>query len=269
MTTNRLLERFRAGQPLIGAWCVTGAPLAAELLAAEGFDYLCADCQHGLMSYDAMIPVLQAVARTGVTPVVRVARNDTGDIGKVLDGGAETVIVPMVNSRDEAELAVAACRYAPEGTRSFGPVRSALFLGADPTIVNRQVACLVMIETITAVEAADEICSTPGVDGIYVGPADLAITMGLSPSFLAPSKEHADAIETVRLACERAGILAGVHTGGGQQAEAYLDQGFNMVTISTDAALLRSTAREELAVARRHHGQGEGRPASAGRAGYS
>jgi 4-hydroxy-2-oxoheptanedioate aldolase len=256
VTTNRLLERFRARQAAIGGWCVTGSPLAAELLAVEGFDYLCADCQHGLMSYEAMIPVLQAVARTGVTPVVRVARNDAGDIGKVLDAGAEAVVVPMVNSRAEAERAAAACRYAPDGVRSFGPVRSGLFLGADPTVVNGQVACLVMIETITAVEVADEICSTPGVDGIYVGPADLAVSMGLVPSFSSPSsKEHEDAIETVRLACERSGILAGIHTGSGVQARARLDQGFDMVTIATDAALLRATAHAELAVARGDGGQ--------------
>ena len=179
------------------------------------------------------------------------SRNDTGDIGKVLDAGAEAVIVPMVNSRAEAELAAAACRYAPEGVRSFGPVRSGLFLGNDPTNVNRQVACLVMIETITAVEVADAICSTPGVDGVYVGPADLAVSMGLVPSLgPASSKEHDDAVETIRLACERAGIMAGIHTGGGAQARARLDQGFNMVTLATDTVLLRAAAGTELAIAR-------------------
>jgi 4-hydroxy-2-oxoheptanedioate aldolase len=264
VTTNQLLESFAAGRTAIGAWCVTGSPHAAELLAIEGFDYVCADCQHGLMGYDAMIPVLQAVARTETTPVVRVARNDTGEIGKVLDGGAEAVIVPMVNSRAEAEQAVAACRYAPEGVRSFGPVRSGLFLGADPTLVNRQVACLVMIETITAVGVADAICSTPGVNGIYVGPADLAVSMGMVPSFgSSSSKEHEDAIETVRLACRRAGIIAGIHTGGGEQARARLDQGFDMVTIATDASLLRATARAELALAR---GAGEADSRRAGAA---
>jgi 4-hydroxy-2-oxoheptanedioate aldolase len=251
VTTNRLLEGFREGRRAVGGWCVTGSPLLAELLAVEGFDYLCADCQHGLMSYDAMVPVLQAVARTQATPLARVVRNDTGEIGKALDAGAEAVVVPMVNSRAEAETAAAACRYAPEGVRSFGPVRSGLFLGNDPTAVNHEVACLVMIETIKAVEVADAICSTPGVNGIYVGPADLAVSMGQVPSLGPPSsQEHEDAIETIRLACERAGILAGIHTGGGAQARARLDQGFNMVTVATDAVLLRTAARAELAMAR-------------------
>ena len=263
MTTNRLLEGFREGRTAIGGWCVTGSSLSAELFTVEGFDYLCADCQHGLMSYDAMVPVLQAVARTGTTPVVRVARNDTGEIGKALDAGAEAVVVPMVNSRAEAEMAAAACRYAPDGVRSFGPVRSGFFLGNDPTTVNRQVACLVMIETIRAVEVADAICSTSGVDGIYVGPVDLAVSMGLAPSLGPPSsKEHEDAIETIRLACERAGVMAGIHTGGGAQARARLDQGFQMVTVSTDAVLLRTAARAELAIA-----QGNEADAGVGRAG--
>ncbi len=264
MTTNRMLETWRTGGHLIGGWCVTGSPLAAEIIATDGVDYLCADCQHGLMSYDAMVPVLQAVARTATTPIVRVPWNLPDHIGKALDAGAEGVIVPMVNTREEAERAVAVCRYAPEGSRSFGPVRAGLFLGADPPAVNRQIACLVMIETIGAVERADEICSTPGVDGVYVGPADLAITMGLSPSFSVPSKEHADAIETVRQACARAGIAAGIHTGGGAQARQYLEQGFSMVTIATDAAILRAAAAAQLAIVR-----GTATDAGGSGAGYS
>jgi 4-hydroxy-2-oxoheptanedioate aldolase len=264
VTTNRLLERWQGGQPSVGGWCVTGSPLAAELLAVEGFDYVCVDCQHGLVSYDGMVPVLQAIGRTDVTPIVRVPWNDPGDIGKALDAGAEAVVVPMVNSAEEAARAAAACRYPPEGGRSFGPVRSGLFLGAgaDPVAVNRQVVCLVMIETIGAVERADEICSTPGVDGIYIGPADLAVSMGLSPSFTVPSKEHADAIETVRLACQRAGVIAGIHTGGGDAARRYLEQGFQMTTLATDAALLRTAAGHELATAR-------GAASAAPRDGYS
>ena len=255
MTTNRLLDHLRRGGVAIGGWCTTGSPLAAELLAVEGFDYVCADCQHGLMSYDGMVPVLHAVARTGVTPLVRVASNLAADIGKALDAGAEGIIVPMVGSPAEAAQAVASCRYPPEGTRSFGPVRSGLFLGADPPAVNRQVLCLVMIETVEGVAAADEICATPGLDGVYLGPADLAVSMGLSPAPGSPSPEHAAAIETVRRACERAGIVAGIHSAGGAEtagarAAEYVRQGFRMVTVSTDAGLLRAAAASGLAAAR-------------------
>jgi 4-hydroxy-2-oxoheptanedioate aldolase len=250
VTTNRLRERCQGGQRALGGWCVTGSPLAAELLAVEGYDYVCVDCQHGLIGYEGMVAVLQALARTGTTPVARVPWNQPGDIGKALDAGAEAVIVPMVNSAEEAGRAAAACRYPPDGLRSFGPVRSNLFLGADPVAVNREVLCLVMIETVGAVERADAICQVPGVDGVYIGPSDLAVSMGLSPSASASSKQHVDAIETVRLACQRAGIIAGIHTTGGLAARRYLEQGFQMTTLGTDAAILRAAAAAHLAAAK-------------------
>jgi 4-hydroxy-2-oxoheptanedioate aldolase len=134
-----------------------------------------------------------------------------------------------------------------------------MFLGTEPAAVNAQVACLVMIETVQAVKRAEEICATPGVDGVYIGPADLAVSMGLSPSFLVDSQDHADAIEHVRTVCRRAGIGAGIHTSGGEQAARRLDQGFDMVTVGTDAALLRAAAAAGLATAR-----GEAPAASSG-----
>jgi len=256
-----LRERLAAPEPAFGGWCTLGSQFSAELLGHVGFDYVCIDCQHGLIDYDAMWPMIQALRGTGAAPVVRVPFNQTHWPGKVLDAGAEGVIVPMVNTRDEAAAAAAACRYAPEGVRSFGPVRAGLLLGDDPPAVNRRVVCLVMIETVRAVENADEICSTPGVDGIYVGPADLAVSMTGSLAAMG-SKEHADAIETVRLACDRHGVVPGIHTSGGAQAREYADAGFRMCTLTTDAAMLRSYAREQLGVAR-----GAG-PGSAGRGPY-
>jgi 4-hydroxy-2-oxoheptanedioate aldolase len=121
--------------------------------------------------------------------------------------------------------------------------------------MNRMVACLVMIETVRAVEAADEICTTPGVDGVYIGPADLSVSMCGSLAAMG-SKEHRDAIDGVRTACERAGIAAGIHTSGGAQAREFADAGFQMCTLGTDAALLRTTARNELTLAREGGGDG-------------
>src|SRR5262249_37109199 len=192
---------------------------------------------------------------TGVTPVMRVPYNHTPWPGKAFDAGAEVVIVPMVNSREEAETAVAACRYAPDGVRSFGPVRAGLLIGDDPPTVNRTVSCFVMIESVRAVEDAASICSTPGVDGVYIGPADLAVSMSGVPAAMG-SKEHADAIEVVRQACERAGIIPGIHTGGGAQARAFGDMGFKMCSLATDAGLLRSKVVAELAAAREGTGAG-------------
>jgi 4-hydroxy-2-oxoheptanedioate aldolase len=251
VTSNLLKGKWTAGQNLVGAWSCLGSAFAAELCAVEGFDYVCVDLQHGLSHFDTMAPMLIAISRTGVSPIVRVPANQPHYMGKAFDAGAEAVIVPMVNSRQDAERAVAGCRYAPEGTRSFGPVRSGLFLNqAPPVEVNREALCLVMIETIGAVERAEEICATPGVDGVYVGPADLAVTMGLAPGRDEMPAEHAQAIVHVRETCDAHNLIAGIHTTGGAQARGYLDAGFRMVSLATDAALLSAAHRAELAAAR-------------------
>jgi 4-hydroxy-2-oxoheptanedioate aldolase len=246
---SRLRERWIAGETAFGGWCTIGSPFAAELLGSSGFDYVCIDMQHGLVDLERGWMLVQALRGTGATPVVHVPFNHTPWPGKALDAGAEAVVVPMVNSREDAEAAVAACRYAPEGVRSYGPVRSGLVLGDDPPTVNRKVLCLVMIETVRAVEAADAICSTPGVDGVYIGPADLAVSLSGSLAAVG-TQEHSDAIETVRAACERHGIVPGIHTTGGTQAKSFADAGFKMCTLSTDASLLRGKAAAELALAR-------------------
>jgi 4-hydroxy-2-oxoheptanedioate aldolase len=244
-----LRERWDGGEAAYGGWCTMGSPFAAELLGSSGVDYVCVDLQHGLSDFELGWMLIQALRATGATPVMRVPYNHTPWPGKAFDAGAEAVIVPMVNSRAEAETAVAACRYAPEGVRSFGPVRAGLLIGDDAPTVNRTVMCFVMIESVRAVEAADEICSTPGVDGVYIGPADLAVSMCGSLAAMG-SKEHSDAIDAVRQACERAGIVPGIHTGSGAQARGFADMGFKMCTLATDAALLRSKIGAELATAR-------------------
>jgi 4-hydroxy-2-oxoheptanedioate aldolase len=251
-----LRERWSAGETAFGGWCTTGSPFVAEVIGSQGFDYVCVDLQHGLSDLEQEWMLVQALRGTGATPVVRVPFNSTPWPGKALDAGAEAVIVPMVNSRAEAELAAAACRYPPLGVRSYGPVRAGMLLGSDPPAVNAKVVCLVMIETTRAVESADEICSTPGVDGVYIGPADLSVSMSGSLSAMG-SKEHADALETVRLACERHGIIPGLHTSGGAQARHFADLGFKMCTLGTDAALLAATLRAELEKAQGAGGSSE------------
>ena len=251
MSTNRMKSTLAEGGTAFGAWCVLGSPFAAELCSVEAVDYVCVDLQHGLSHLDAVAPMVMAISRSAATPVVRVAANQAHQIGKVLDAGAEGVIVPLVNSRSEAERAVEACRYAPEGTRSFGPARSRLFLNAEPApVVNKQVLCIVMIETIAAVEVADEICSTPGVDAVYIGPSDLAVSLGLAPGYDEMSRAHGEAIEHVRLSCERSGIVPGIHTHSGEQAGAYADAGFRIVTLATDAAILSRALRHDIELAR-------------------
>jgi 4-hydroxy-2-oxoheptanedioate aldolase len=251
MSENRLKRTFAEGGSAIGGWCTTPSAFNAELLGVEGYDYVCVDCQHGLIGYDAMVPLLASLGRTGATPIVRVPFNHTPWMGQAFDAGAEGVIVPMVNTREDAERAAAACRYAPEGVRSFGPVRAGLFLNqAPPAEVNRQVLCFVMIETVQAVENAEEICATPGVDGVYVGPADLAISMGVAFGVDEMPPAHAEAIDHVAKVCSANGIVPGIHTGSGSDARQAIESGYRMATVSTDAAIFRSAIRSHLAAAR-------------------
>jgi 4-hydroxy-2-oxoheptanedioate aldolase len=257
MTTNALRAKIAAGEKTFGGWCTTPSPFAAEMLGDAGFDYVCIDTQHGLIHYDAMWPMIQALRATGATPVVRVPFNNTEWPGKAFDAGAEAVIVPMVNTRADAEKAAAACRYAPDGVRSFGPVRAGGLLGQDPATVNREVMCLVMIETTTAIENVDDIVSTPGVDGVYIGPADLAISMGVGLHEIGTAPAHVEAMELVKQKCLERGIVIGLHTGSGAQARMYADQGFQMCTIGTDASIFRVAAAGELA-ATRHADSGQG-----------
>jgi 4-hydroxy-2-oxoheptanedioate aldolase len=254
VSKNRMKSTLDQGGTAFGMWCSMGSPFAAELCAAEPVEYVCVDLQHGLTHLDALAPMLTAIGRTSATPIVRVPDNQAHHIGKALDAGAEAVIVPLVNSRAEAERAVAASRYAPDGVRSLGPTRARLYLNeAPPAEVNKQVLCIVMIETIAAVEVADEICSTPGLDGVYIGPSDLALTLGVAPGFEEMPPAHAEAIEHVRNSCERHGIVPGIHTPGGEQARAYASAGFRIVTVGNDSALLRGAVHREVGIARGGH----------------
>ena len=246
---TKLRDKWAAGETAFGGWCTMGSPFAAELMGESGFDYVCVDLQHGLSDFELGWQLVQALRATNATPIVRVPFNHTPWPGKAFDAGAEAVVVPMVNTRAEAEAAVAASRYAPLGVRSYGPVRGAIVMGDDPVEVNRRVLCLCMIESVRAVEAVDEICSTPGLDGIYIGPADLAVSMAGTTKAMG-SKEHADAIEVVRRACATHGIKAGIHTSGGAQSRTFAEQGFDMCTLATDATLLRNMVRDQLGVAR-------------------
>lgn len=251
MSTNSVAAALGAGRTVVGGWCTTPSAYNAELLAILGFDYVGIDRQHGLIDDSDMVHMLMAVGHTSATPVVRVAANEAHLIGRALDAGAEIVIVPMVNSRAEAEAALAASRYPPEGRRSYGPVRAAGFLNRDAGLaqVNREVLCLPMIETVEALEAVDEICDLPGLAGVYVGPVDLALSMGAPPGGQ-PPPQHGDALERIRRTCAARGLVCGIHADGSETARRYQAAGFQMISISSDARLLRSAAEEQLAAVR-------------------
>jgi 4-hydroxy-2-oxoheptanedioate aldolase len=248
--TNRLRSLWSAGQTAFGVWIVTSSPAGVEMLATMGFDYVGIDCQHGLLDYGDMRDMLLTLRGFELTPVVRVPFGEASAIGRALDAGAEGIIVPMVNSRADAELAVAACRFPPDGVRSFGPGRAHQPFGRDPASINSEVVCLAMIETRFGLEAADDICSTPGLDGIYIGPSDLALSLGFPPTAAEHPPEHAEAVGRILKACETNGVTPAIHAYNGQNARMRADQGFKMVTVTADAGLLAAGARNELGIAR-------------------
>jgi 4-hydroxy-2-oxoheptanedioate aldolase len=180
MRENAVKRLWQQDRPALGGWLMIPSGFSAEVMAHQNLDWLCIDMQHGLIDYDTALAMLQAISTTATTPFVRVPWNDSAIIMKMLDAGAYGVIVPMVNSRAEAEAAVAACRYPPQGIRSFGPIRAVYYAGLDYfAYASQEVSCIPQIETTAAVENLDEILSVEGVDAVYIGPMDLSISLGL------------------------------------------------------------------------------------------
>ncbi len=250
MRENALRAIWARDGAALGGWLTVPSSVSAEIMAHAGFDWVCVDMQHGLIDYSEMVHMLQGISSTDTVPLVRVPRNEPGIIGKCLDAGAWGVIVPMVNSREEAEAAVAACRYAPVGIRSYGPVRANYYAGFDYfSRADREVACIVMVETRVAVDNVDEIVSVPGVDAVYVGPADLSVTLGLAPGPDQPDQSFTDALERILDACRRHHVVPGI-AGNATTAVTRLDQGFRFVEVASDAGLLGLGAGDALAQVR-------------------
>lgn len=225
--------------------------MIAEGAALAGFDYVCIDMQHGLQSFDHAVTMLYAMARTETTPIVRVPWNEQGIIGRVLDAGAFGVIIPMINTADDARAAVNSCFYGPKGTRSMGPTGISARVGRDAyyNTANERVVCIPMIETKQAIENLDDILAVPGIDAVYVGPADLSITYGLSPRTDQADTEWNAALARVVDRCVAHGVVPGVH------ADATLTPkraatGFRMITIGFDLNSAMSGMRADLKKAR-------------------
>lgn len=248
---NPLRAMWSQGEVARGAWCSSPSSVVAETVAATGYDYVCVDLQHGAVDYSDSVPMLQAISGQGATPIARVPSNDAATIGKVLDAGALGVVVPLVDNAAEAARAVAACRYPPRGGRSFGPVRAATVTGSRDVADLDQVVVAVMVETREGLRNVDEIAATPGLDAIYVGPADLALALDLPPAYERTETAHIEAIDSIRRACERHRIVAGIHCVGGAMGARRAAQGFRMTTLVNDLALVRAGAAAELEAATR------------------
>src|SRR4029450_8382737 len=184
MRANRLRTLWQTGGAAVNGWLAIPNGFSAETMAQQGWDTLTIDLQHGVVDYQAMVGMLQAISTTSVVPVWRVPWLEPGILMKTLDAGAYAVICPMVNTREDAQRLVAYTHYAPQGTRSFGPVRATLYGGADYfQHANRTIVTFAMIETGQALDNLDSILSVGGLDAVYIGPSDLSISLGCKPSF--------------------------------------------------------------------------------------
>lgn len=251
MIKNRLHEIWAEGKPSLNGWLSIGNSFTAEIMAAQAYDSICIDIQHGALDYHDVLPMFQAMRASGVVPLARVPWREPGIIMKALDAGAYGVICPFVNTPQEAAEFVSFMRYPPQGQRSFGPTRAMYSVGANYAMeANQEVLAFVMVETAEAMSHLDAIAATPGLDGIYVGPADLTFSLSrgkLMPAFDREEPEMIEALKTIVAACKRNGIKAALHCGTPEYAARAIAWGFDMTTVSGDSRLLAAAAQASVA----------------------
>lgn len=244
--TVSLKARWTAGDVTLGAWCMIPEPLTAEALGRAGFDWVLVDMQHGCMDYETALNMIRAIDLTPAAPIVRVPWNDPGIIGRVLDAGALGVVIPMIQTAGDAKRAVEACLYPPKGRRSFGPVRAGMRDGPGYFLeANSRVAVIPMIETPEALASVEEIAAVPGVDALFVGPFDLSIALGLPPGDNDGKPAFDEAIARVSAAARAAHIATAVLSNA-KVAPLRIEQGFQMISATTDINALSMAARGDL-----------------------
>ena len=252
MIKNNIKQLWRDGKPALNGWLSIGNAFSAEIMAAQDFDSVTIDLQHGALDYASALPMFQAMRASGKTLMARVPWNEPGVIMKALDAGAYGIICPMINNRTEAEAFVSSMRYPPRGSRSFGPTREKFAAGANyATEANDEMLAIAMIETADGVANAAEIAATPGLDAIYIGPSDLTlgVTNGRLPA--GQDREEPEMIEVIQsllATAHDAGIHACIHTASAAYSARAIGWGFDLATVATDVKLLvdgASAALEE------------------------
>ena len=243
---NRLREIWD-GRPTFGGWCTLPGSVSAEIAGRAGYDWVCIDTQHGLIGYESMLGMLQALTAAGSPSIVRVQWNEASSIMKALDAGAEGVIVPMVNTVEDARAAVGACRYQPEGYRSMGPIRPRMIDPRYSVEGGREVVCAVMCETTEAMENLDRILeAVPGIDAVFVGPNDLAVSLGIrGSSYAGQDPAHHAAMERILASCTAHGVIAGIMCGTPETADHWRRAGYRMLAIDSDASMLTKAAQAD------------------------
>lgn len=246
MKINTVKQKLTEGKPAIGTWLSLCSPIAAEYMAYMGWDWLVVDTEHSPVGFETTVHCFQAICTTDTMPMARIAWNDPVLIKRHLDAGAMGLVIPMVNSVEEAEKAVAAMKYPPRGFRSLGGGRCMVYGDDYFSWANDQTACIVQIEHIDAVNRAEEILSVEGVDACFIGPNDLAGSMGITPNLGAPDPRHEEAIQEVLRAAKKVGTPAGIHVPTAEHVSKRIAQGFQFIALTNDAGFMRTAARQAM-----------------------
>lgn len=241
---NTLHEALHAATPIWGGWITGPTLIGPEEFARAGYHYVGFDAQHGYLDDADIAGLLRRLEHVRIATAVRLPNADSAPIGRVLDAGADAVFIAMIESAEQAAAAVAATRYPPRGVRSFGPLRAGL--GLDPAVHETAVSVFAMIETAAAFDQLDAICAVDGLAGIYVGPADLAISMGHPPVGSTRHPDVLDAIVGVHRVATQAGLVTGIHANDGETGHAMAQLGFQMITLAAESQALRRGAIEHL-----------------------
>jgi 4-hydroxy-2-oxoheptanedioate aldolase len=250
MRPNRLRDIWAAGRPALNCWLSLPGTLAAEMLAHQGWDSLTVDLQHGQSDFAAMCAMFAAISTTETVPLMRVAWNTPGEVMRALDAGAYGVICPNIDTPEDCARFVGACRYPPDGYRSFGPKRAILYAGADYVAhANETLLTIVQIESLRGLNNVDAIAATKGLDMLYVGPSDLGLALGREARQNQTDPVVMEAVDHILAAARRAGRFAGMHCISPEYALEMIDRGFDFVTVISDEGLLAKGAAVRAQVA--------------------
>jgi 4-hydroxy-2-oxoheptanedioate aldolase len=253
MRTNHVRRRLADGEASVGTWLGIPSPESAEQVARLGLDWLVIDAEHNPVDIRTLAQMFASMTASPVAPMVRIPWNTPENFKRVLDAGAWGVVVPMVNSREEAERAVSACRYHPLGNRSVGGGRHAISFGGGAEeyfrAANEEILLVLQIEHIQGVEHADEILSVPGVDACFIGPNDMAASMGIGLGVPLESDhpQVVQAIEHVRVTCEKHGVAPGIHCSNAEGVQMRMGQGFKFLALASEMRYMLVGLRQDLA----------------------
>ena len=252
MRPSRIRQVWEQDRVVLNGWLAIPSSFSAEIMAKQGWDSLTIDMQHGLIDYQAAVEMLTGISTTEVAPLVRVPWLDSGIIMKMLDAGSYGILCPMINNRRDAEELVSACRYPPRGHRSYGPIRALPYAGADYLEhADETIVVLALVETKEALNNLDDIMTVEGLDGVYVGPSDLSLSLGLQPKIEPDEPKLLEAFDTILATSVRHGIQVGIHTATASYAKRMVGKGFQFVTVSSDARLVMTGASDAVSELRR------------------